>query len=182
MRALPCAGSPGSGPRSWCPARRRRIAVMVWAKCPAPPSSRSSRSTEVTTTCFSPSLATAARHVGRLEGIERARAGRSPRCRRLQARVQVSPMIIMVACFLAQHSPMLGQAASSQTVCRPCSRARSACRVSLIDLGDRRLDPDPRGLALDRVVRLVRLLRVTRAAARQAIGQVRSQSHQSRSG
>ena len=31
-----------------------------------------------------------------------------------QARVQISPMIIMVACFLLQHSPILGQPASSQ--------------------------------------------------------------------
>jgi hypothetical protein len=33
-----------------------------------------------------------------------------------QARVQVSPRIITVACFWLQHSPMLGHAASSQTV------------------------------------------------------------------
>src|SRR3546814_9872637 len=33
-----------------------------------------------------------------------------------QARVQVSPRIMTVACFLVQHSPMLGHAASSQTV------------------------------------------------------------------
>ena len=36
-----------------------------------------------------------------------------------QARVQVSPMIMKVACFFSQHSPILGQPASSQTVCRP---------------------------------------------------------------
>ena len=36
-----------------------------------------------------------------------------------QARVQISPMIIMVAWLCDQHSPMLGQAASSQTVTRP---------------------------------------------------------------
>ncbi len=36
-----------------------------------------------------------------------------------QARVQVSPMIIMVAWLLDQHSPMFGQAASSQTVTSP---------------------------------------------------------------
>ena len=35
-----------------------------------------------------------------------------------QARVQVSPRIITVACFLVQHSPMFGQAASSHTVAR----------------------------------------------------------------
>ena len=33
-----------------------------------------------------------------------------------QARVQVSPSIIKVACFFSQHSPILGHAASSQTV------------------------------------------------------------------
>ena len=41
---------------------------------------------------------------------------------KVQARVQSAPMIIMVACFLDQHSPMLGQAASSHTVCRLFSR------------------------------------------------------------
>ena len=35
-----------------------------------------------------------------------------------QARVQVSPRIITVACFFDQHSPMFGQAASSHTVVR----------------------------------------------------------------
>ncbi|ODR96369.1 hypothetical protein AUC69_14435 [Methyloceanibacter superfactus] len=39
-----------------------------------------------------------------------------------QARVQVSPMIITVAWRFSQHSPILGQAASSHTVCRRCSR------------------------------------------------------------
>jgi len=38
-----------------------------------------------------------------------------------QARVQVSPMIMKVACFLSQHSPMFGQPASSHTVTRPFS-------------------------------------------------------------
>ena len=46
-----------------------------------------------------------------------------------QARVQVSPMIIMVAWRTDQHSPMLGQAASSHTVVRPC--ALTMPRVSL---------------------------------------------------
>src|SRR6516165_3153150 len=39
-----------------------------------------------------------------------------------QARVQVSPITMKVACFLSQHSPIFGQPASSHTVCRPCSR------------------------------------------------------------
>jgi len=45
-----------------------------------------------------------------------------------QARVQVSPRIITVACFLVQHSPMFGQAASSHTVAR--FRERISLRVS----------------------------------------------------
>ena len=39
-----------------------------------------------------------------------------------QARVQVSPMIMKVACFFSQHSPIFGQPASSHTVCRPLAR------------------------------------------------------------
>jgi hypothetical protein len=39
-----------------------------------------------------------------------------------QARVHVSPMIMKVACFFVQHSPMLGQPASSQTVTSLFSR------------------------------------------------------------
>ena len=45
-----------------------------------------------------------------------------------QARVQVSPRIITVACFLVQHSPMFGHAASSHTVAR--LRTRISLRVS----------------------------------------------------
>ena len=61
-----------------------------------------------------------------------------------QARVQVSPMIMKVACFFSQHSPILGQPASSQTVCRPFART-IACGVA-IALRHRRLDADPVGL------------------------------------
>ena len=45
-----------------------------------------------------------------------------------QALVQVSPRIITVACRLPQHSPIFGQAASSQTVLRRC--VRKVARVS----------------------------------------------------
>ena len=41
-----------------------------------------------------------------------------------QDRVQISPRIITVACFCAQHSPILGHAASSHTVTRSRSRIR----------------------------------------------------------
>ena len=58
----------------------------------------------------------------------RARADRGPRgspvltLQKAQARVQVSPMIMKVACFFSQHSPILGQPASSQTVTSLFSR------------------------------------------------------------
>ena len=41
---------------------------------------------------------------------------------KLHARVQTLPRIITVACFFFQHSPILGQAASSQTVWSLSSR------------------------------------------------------------
>ena len=62
---------------------------------------------------------------GRLGRIERP--GSPVRTlQKAQARVQVSPMIMKVACFLSQHSPILGQPASSQTVCRPFARTIAA--------------------------------------------------------
>ena len=62
--------------------------------------------------------------------VRPAAAGRPVRTlQKAQARVQVSPMIIMVAWRFSQHSPMLGQPASSQTVCRPFSRTISRVRA-----------------------------------------------------
>ena len=80
-------------------------------------------------------------------------------------------MIIMVAWRWLQHSPMLGQAASSQTVVRPMRAHQGAGLV--IDGVGRRLYPDPRGLALDRMVRAVGLLRMTQrrgSAGRDHVG------------
>ncbi len=68
-----------------------------------------------------------------------------------QARVQVSPMIIMVAWRWLQHSPMFGQAASSHTVTR--LSARISARGLLIDRVGGRADAYPVRLALDGVVR-----------------------------
>ncbi len=104
-----------------------RIARTTAAKWAAPPSSRSSRSTEVITTCTSPSVATAsATRDG--SSLSRARGIPVATLQKAQARVQVSPMIIIVACRCDQHSPMFGQAASSHTV---TSRfARISARVS----------------------------------------------------
>ncbi len=95
----------------------RRIARTTAAKWAAPPSSRSSRSTEVITTWARPIRATAS---ATRPGSEGSSASGRPvlTLQKAQARVQVSPMIIMVACFWLQHSPMFGQAASSQTVVR----------------------------------------------------------------
>ncbi len=52
-----------------------------------------------------------------------------------QARVQVSPMIMKVACRFSQHSPILGQPASSQTVTSPCSRTIFWVSVQALEPG-----------------------------------------------
>ena len=95
-----------------------------WA---APPSSRSSRSTEVTTTCLSPMAATLS---ARFSGSRASTAPGLPvlTLQKAQARVQISPRIITVTWPRDQHSPMLGHAASSHTVTRPW--ARMSLRVS----------------------------------------------------
>ena len=94
----------------------RRISRMVAAKIEAPPSARSSRSTEVTTAWRRPRRATAS------PTRRGSSASTSPPRRPLftaqkaHARVQVSPRIMKVAVPAFQHSPRLGQRASSQTV------------------------------------------------------------------
>jgi hypothetical protein len=80
-----------------------------------------------------------------------------------QARVQVSPMIMKVAWRFDQHSPILGQPASSQTVTSPCSR--TIAHGLAIDRRARRLDPDPVGLAQDRCIGPLGLFGMARAFA-----------------
>ena len=75
-----------------------------------------------------------------------------------QALVHVSPMIIMVACFLSQHSPIFGQPASSHTVTNPLDFTIS--RVSCIALGCRRFHADPFRLAQKRRIRAIPLFRM----------------------
>ena len=60
------------------------------------------------------------RRYGDGSSAHRAPLGMPGACtlQKAQARVQVSPMIMKVACFFSQHSPILGQPASSQTVTR----------------------------------------------------------------
>jgi hypothetical protein len=100
-----------------------RTASMQRTNWKAPPSGRSSRSTEVMTTCSSPIATTAS---ATCSGSWRSTARGMPvlTLQKAQARVQVSPRIITVACFCVQHSPMLGQAASSHTVTRLFERIR----------------------------------------------------------
>ena len=98
---------------------------MVCAQWPAPRSGRSSRSTDVTTTWRRPIFSAAA---ATLAGSSRSRSSPTLRERTAQyrqARVHVSPMIWNVAVPRPQHSPMFGQRASSQTVCRLPSRTIS---------------------------------------------------------
>ena len=126
-RLAACCGNRGSGSRSSSLGVLRRSASITLTNWLAPPSGRSSRSTEVTTICSRPSSAAA---IATCSGSSGSTARGMPvlTLQKAQARVQVSPRIITVACFLVQHSPMFGQAASSHTVAR--LSARISLRVS----------------------------------------------------
>ena len=89
-------------------------------KCCAPPSLKSSRSTLVITTYLSCICAIVR---AKLAGSFTSGANGLPSTSQNgQRRVQISPKIIKVAVPLLKHSPILGQLASSQTVCRLFSR------------------------------------------------------------
>ena len=81
----------------------------------APPSSRSSRSTEVITACFKFNFLTADEI---LNGSNESNFLGFPvlTSQKAHALVQISPIIKKVACRLLQHSVILGQLASWQTV------------------------------------------------------------------
>src|SRR5690606_603803 len=99
-----------------------RMAAMQSTKCWAPPSRRSSRSTEVTTTYFRPMSATVAasrRGSSGSGGLGRPWAT----SQKLQRRVQTSPRIMNVAVPWPKHSWMLGQLASSHTVTSRLARS-----------------------------------------------------------
>ena len=112
-----------------------RIWRIVSATMPAPPSGRSSRATMVTTTCFRPIRCTAS---ATRRGSSRSVIGGRPvsMAQNPQFRVQTLPRIMNVAVPSAQHSPMFGQRASSQTVFSASSRR--TCFV----FGVRRSDTD----------------------------------------
>ena len=106
----------------------RRSASITFTNWLAPPSGKSSRSTDVITICCNPILAAA---IATCSGSSGSTAFGIPvfTLQKAQARVQTSPNIITVACFLVQHSPIFGQAASSHTVFKFSSRM--SLRVSL---------------------------------------------------
>src|SRR5690625_5879788 len=99
-----------------------RRAVWVAAKIGAPPSFRSSRLTEVSTTCFSFILKAAS--ATRAGSSQSRSAGGRPvlTAQNEQERVQTSPRSMNVVVPAPQHSPILGQRASEQTVFRLCFR------------------------------------------------------------
>src|SRR4051812_776854 len=123
-------------------------AAITSAKCPAPPSSRSSRSTDVTTTWPRPSLPTASAMLAGSCGLS-APGLPVATLQKPQARVQVSPMIMKVACLCFQHSPMFGHAASSHTVVRPYWRISRLVSAYSGELGARtRIQSGLRGIGL----------------------------------
>src|SRR5690625_2822727 len=88
----------------------------------APPSFLSSRLTEVNTTCFSCIFASASAILFD-SSQSRPCVGRPVfNEQNEQERVQTSPRIIKVAVPARQHSPILGNLASEQTVSRVCLR------------------------------------------------------------
>ena len=108
---------------------RPRTARTHDAKCPAPPSRRSSRSTEVMTTCRSPRRATVA---ASRSGSAGSRGSGRPwaTSQNGQRRVQSSPITMNVAVPCEKHSPRFGHDASSHTVTRRCSRRRPLSLVT----------------------------------------------------
>ncbi len=88
---------------------------IVWAKCKAPPSAKSSRHTEVIMVCFNPIiLAALAIFLGSSKSILLG----SPLCTEQNAQFlrHTSPKIIKVTEGLEKHSPILGHFADSHTV------------------------------------------------------------------
>src|SRR5689334_10673438 len=92
------------------------MALIVCAKCLAPPSFRSSRATAVMTTCFNfIRLTASATRCG--SSFSKANGFAVVTAQNPQARVQRSPAIIIVAVPWLQHSQRFGHCALSHTVC-----------------------------------------------------------------
>ena len=109
---------------------------MQSAKCWAPPSRRSSRSTEVITTYLSLRSAMAtARFFG--SSVSSGFGRPWPTSQNGQRRVQMSPMIMKVAVPPEKHSPRFGQDASSHTLCSLCLRSSALMRSTSGETGMR---------------------------------------------
>src|SRR6056297_2428062 len=92
---------------------------MVLLQKPAPPSAKSSLSTEVITQCLSSiNFTDSAIHSGSISSGGRGFPVFTPQ--NLQLRVQMSPRIMKVAVPRFQHSPIFGQFPLVHMVCRPC--------------------------------------------------------------
>ena len=119
----PCSWKSGINTSTLHSGRRSRIFKMHWAKMNAPPSGRSSRFTEVITHYRSPIRSTV---LASRCGSSRSRPRGLPEvtAQYRQARVQMSPKIINVAVPRSQQSPILGQWASSHTVCSSLLRSK----------------------------------------------------------
>ena len=111
------------------PGTARCSARTTAAKCAAPPSGRSSRSTDVITTCFKPSSATARATLSGSAGSGGAGGRPVATAQKPQRRVQTSPSTMIVAVPCVQHSKTFGQRASSQTVFSESSRISRRTRL-----------------------------------------------------
>ena len=96
------------------------MARTVCAQIAAPPSAKSSRSTEVMTACLTPISFT---DWATRPGSNSSTSNGFPvsTLQNPQLRVQMLPRIMNVAVPSPQHSPMLGQWPLSQMVCSLCS-------------------------------------------------------------
>ena len=122
-----CGGSRASALRSWCAARRRAAPRCTRRSGAAPPSARSSRSTDVITTWRRPSAAIASASALGLARVDRAAAARLHVAERAGARADVAEdhhRRVALRPALARF----GQAASSHTVASAGSRI--SARVS----------------------------------------------------
>ena len=142
----PCAGSRASGSRSSWPGDAARIASMHRTKWTAPPSGRSSRSTEVMTMCCEAQLATASATCAGSSRIDRPRHAGLDVAEGAGARADVAQD--------HHRGVLLGPALADVRAGRLLAHRVQAWLAhqpaGLVIAGRaRRLDPDPGGLAAD---------------------------------
>src|SRR3546814_18474186 len=90
---------------------------MHSTKWPAPPSRKSSRSTDVITT-YDSFIAAILRAKFTGSSTSSASGRPWPTSQKGQRRVHLTPIIMNVAVHLTKHSPIFGKDATSHTVCR----------------------------------------------------------------